>query len=215
MIHFFAKAIEPLITGLPFIERWGGAAFPITFPSAYEDPETGGITSLRQAFPISCSLPGDCNDPGYYQKLLPDDAYKSVAWLEDRGTGQVQSDNMNTFSVRQDVRLPVWLNLQRIGDLSCGAHVPMMLAAVKALQGQRIRYQPSYMEIPATISVTGVRVLPHDPAAVFGPYFYAIQPRLFVNPFSFFGLELEVQADFSNKCLCLPEYEPVECVTVW
>jgi hypothetical protein len=57
--------------------------------------------------------------------------------------------------------------------------------------------------------------LPHDPAAVFGPYFYAIQPRLFVNPFSFFGLELEVQADFSNKCLCLPDYEPVECVTAW
>jgi hypothetical protein len=215
MIHFFAKALEPIITELPFIERWGGAAFPITFPSAYEDPETGGITSLRQAFPISCSLPGDCDDPGYYQKLLPDDAYKSVAWLEGRGTGQAGQDNANAFSVRQEARLAVWLNLQKIGDVSCGAHTPMMLAALKALLSRRLQYQPDYMQIPATVSVTGVRLLPHDPADVFGSYFYAVQPRLFLHPFSFFGLELQLQAEFSNKCLCLPEYEPIDCIVQW
>lgn len=216
MIHLFANAIEPTITSLSFIERWGGAVMPIQARSSYTGPD-GQQVSVMQSFPVSCSLDELC-DPqadGYYSKLLPDDAYASVAYLEGIGRADISQDGIRYIIIRQRAKLTVWLNMQRLGALGCGLVEVFALQTAKAINtNRRMEIAEDVYQYQAVASAT-VTALHFDMANIFGQYTYAIEQRLIMNPYSAFALEIDFEASIPLACLCLPEFESVECVEQW
>jgi hypothetical protein len=214
MIHLLNSAIQSRITALPFIERYGGAAMPVNAPSSYIGPD-GNSVSVLQAFPVSCSIEGDCEAEGYYTKLLPDDRYKSVAYIEATGPASFSQENMQMYKVRQRAKFVAWLNMQRIGAIGCGLVEVFALQAAKAIQTlNNVIVMPAGYEEPVRVRVT-TENLYFDALSVFGQYSYAVNARLMLHPYAAFAIDIEMLAMMPAKCLCLPEFEPIECITQW
>ena len=216
MIHIINTAFTPALAALPWLERWGGAAFPVQAQGSYEDPETGQISRFSQTFPVSCYIGGDCEAEGYYSKLLPDDSYKSVAWLEAVQGFSYTQDTAGMVKVRQRARLIAWLNMQRLGALDCGGYEAYQVSVLQALpSGKQFEAAVPGFSKPAKVSVKMATGVEHTPAAVFGPYTFAIQQRLFLHPYAFFAVDFEVEILLPIGCFCLGDIEQVECITQW
>lgn len=227
-IKLFADAIETEVTSWPFIERWGGGAFPVTTEKAFK-ARNGDTIKESSTVPISCEQAPDCT-PGsadYYSKLLPNSNYISVAYLEARSdlsptSFKSQSDASASRSGRviylqQQARLAVWLNLQKLGAtaLDCGGVSVMALYALKRLYGKRFQITPDWSSEALQVDITDATLLPNDPNQVFQPYSYAVNQRIFLNPYGFFGLSLTFRLAVPAACVCLPEYTPLNCITQW
>jgi hypothetical protein len=216
MIHLFEQSITPAITALPWLSRWGGAAFPVQAAGSYYDPESGQDVRIRQTYPVSCRIQGDCDAEGYYSKLLPDDRLASLAWMEAMGGYSYEQDKTGAATVRQRIRLIFWLNMQRLGNVDCGGYLPYKMSVLQALPtGKQWAYTPEGFTKPAVVSVKFAGGVEHTPQAVFGPYTFAIQQRLFLHPYAFFGIDLDMSAYLPIGCFCLEEGEPIECLTTW
>jgi len=216
MIHLFAAALSPLLQALPWVERWGGVAFPLQAEGSYTDPGTGMEVSVRQTYPVSCAVGADCGDAGFYTRLLPDDRYTSVAWMEALGGFSYAEERQGYAQARQRVRVIFWLNMQRLGALDCGGSLPYLLSALQALPtGRQWSVSLPGLSVPVAVAVRDVSGVPPAPASVFGAYTFAVQPRLFLHPYSFFALDVEMKATLPLGCFCLPPGEAVECLEVW
>jgi len=219
MTNLFAKAITPRIEALAFIERWGGAVMPIEARSSYTTPEGKEVT-VMQSYPISCTHDeGICDDDGYaqgyYTKMLPNDSYLSVAYLESLGPVEYSSPEQYSMAVQGRARFVAWLNMQRLGALYCGAAEAFALHASKALDRRAVmEVAEDVYQYPASVRAK-VTALHFSPQEVFGRYTYAVEPRLFIHPYSFFGIDLAFSAVIPLACLCLPEIEAVECIETW
>jgi hypothetical protein len=215
MIHLFSAALSPPITALPWVERWGGVAFPVVAPATHIDDQ-GNEVAIRQTFPVSCDLAATCTDTGHYQRLLPDDAYTSVGWMEALGGYTYALDRPGYAVVTQRVRLIFWLNMQRLGALGCGDLVGFELSALQALPtGRQWSVVRDDFTQPVVVSVQAAQGVPPTPQNVFGPYTFAVQGRLFLHPYAFFGLDLTLKAMVPVGCFCLPEADPVACLDTW
>lgn len=219
MTHLFAAAITPRITSMPFIERWGGAVMPIEARSSYIGPDEKEV-QVMQSYPVSCSHAGGlCEDggfeQGYYTKLLPDDAYMSVSYLESAGPVSFLEGPSHTLSIAGRAKFTAWLNMQRLGMLSCGQAEMLALYTAKVLDARpaMVLAEDVYQyQASVQAKVTG---MDFDPQRVFGRYSYAVNPRLFMHPYAAFALEMEFRAVVPANCLCLPEIESVECLEQW
>lgn len=227
-IKLFADAIETEVISWPFIERWGGGASPVNVIKSFTNKD-GDIVKENSVVPVSCEPAPNCT-PGsgdYYSKLLPNDAFISVSYLEARSDlsptsfrGQSQADASRSGRIiylQQQARLPVWLNLQKLGNtaLECGGVSVMALYALKRLYGRRFQITPSWSSEPLEVDVTSATLMPNDPNQVFAPYTYAVNQRVFMHPYGFFGLSLMFRLAVPAACVCLPEYEPINCITQW
>jgi len=219
LLNVIEQALRPRITALPFIERWGGAARRTAVPGSYETPDEQ-IIRTSEVVPISCAPTAACapEDRAFWAKLRPNSEYASVAYLEATGPGRLDpaSGNGNTvLAYRQDVRLAVWLNLQRLGATACGDDAAMAILALLALQEARARVTPTWAGVPLSVHVRQAEALPQEVQQVFPGYTDAANPRLFIHPYSFFGLGLSCTVLIPQGCICPPEYEPQNCITEW
>ena len=74
MLYIVEPALRAKALALPFVERYGGIAHPMT--------HTFGGDAIK-TFPVSMALTGaQCFDQGKYANLVPDDRYKSVSYFE-------------------------------------------------------------------------------------------------------------------------------------
>lgn len=220
MIEIFSSAVYQAIQGLNFVERWAGAVMPVTVPGSYENQDTGEVVAFQQTLPVSCHLAAECEgDPSFYQKALPDDRYLSLAYIESKGPAVMETHKaggLTTFyTVRQKVRLVVWLNMQQLGSLACGDYIPFLVATVKALNRKRQDVTVAGFTENVAVDFSRIDVVERSPVTVFGAYTYAVQERYFLHPYSFFALDVDMVATLPMGCFCPPEIEAVECVTVW
>lgn len=228
-IHIFAQALEQTVTAWPFLERWGGAAIPATVPRSYKAADGTFVKSSMQV-PVSCEASPECtpDSDSYYKKLLPDEQYKSLAYIEARSnlspssyksysSASAGQGAAGVISMSQTARLPVWLNLKKLGDeaLSCGGVAAMAMYALTSLQGRSFEVSLDWASTPLRVVVDQASILPNDPSQVFAPYDYAVNQRIFLHPYGFFGLFLSFSLLVPPRCICLPEYTPVQCITKW
>lgn len=219
MIQALNHVIGPVMQSLPFIERWGGVAQFVKLPYSYRDTD-GNPVNGQAMIPVTCTPTATNCEPGAgdkLPKLLPDSAWAGLAFLdEDSDLGESGNSPAGVLTFRQDVRLSVWLNLQKLGTaaLECGAVWPFQVATYRALMSvQAQQFTPEWMDKPLTVRIRGLRLLRQRPEQVFPGYSFTAEPRLFLWPYAYFGIVISYEASVGYNCACLPDIEPVECIS--
>lgn len=207
MLYIVEPVLAPKIQALPFIERYGGIAHPMTHAFG---------TDTLKTFPVSMSLTGaQCFEQGKYANLVPDDRYNSVSYLEGltspaRVTFKDPKSHIATIS--QACKLVVWLNMQRLGRTSQADVGLMALAAIAALQGN---YAISYGGVNGRMEVDQATVR-MDKNGAFGGYTYVDKQALFMWPFAFFAIEFNTVTQLPKACLNeIENLSPINCITQW
>jgi hypothetical protein len=122
MVHHFINQFKSDITSIPWVERYGGLARPVTQVSTNKDGQT-----FIKKYPVSCEINNDqCFKKGRYLDLVPDEKYKSLVYWEQTGIlgmtpVQKMPEAYDLYEFRAPVQLVVWLNLQKLGFTGCDA----------------------------------------------------------------------------------------------
>lgn len=217
MIRLVEQALRGNLTGLNFVERYGAVAMPVT--AKFERSSTGSAelpTFGERTFPVSCDLTEtECFEQGKYKNLVPNDAYMSVAYLEQQGGATVQAEGpkFNELTATERVRFVCWLNMKRLGIDNCEGTTAFELAAIDALIGE---HRAEVDGLNVAVLIRTVRVLPKSPAAVFGAYSYAGMRWAFFWPYDFFAVEFDAVTRVNRSCIAdVTLGTPVNCVTTW
>ncbi len=207
MLYLLEPSLSPKIQALPFIERWGGIAYPMT--------NNFGTDTIK-TFPVSQSLTAaQCFDQGKYANLVPDDRYKSVAYLEGiTSPSQIAFTDAKKGVVRitQNAKLVVWLNLQKLGIDTTAEIGLLALAAVDALQEV---YVIEYGGVRGRMDVTAANIR-LDRNGAFGGYTYVDKQALFMWPYGFFAVEFTAVINLPRRCLDpIENMTPIQCIAQW
>lgn len=207
MLYLIEPSIGPKIQALPYIERYGGIAYPMT--------HNFGSDSIK-TFPVSMSLTASqCFEQGKYANLVPDDRYKSVAYLEGLSSpAQIgfRDAKKGVARISQSAKLVVWLNLQKLGVTDQATVGLMALAAVDAIQAT---YAIIYAGAHGRMEVMNATIR-LDKNSAFGSYSYTDKQALFMWPYAFFAVEFQAVIELPRKCLEPIELMPaIPCITEW
>lgn len=214
MIYLLEQNIRSTITGLNFVERYGGIVRPVTVERAGRDGNR-----FSDVYPVSryanlktCFDTGDNLDD-----LIPDDRYKSIAYWEQRSNVDVVPGGAKDqyWRAAVDLRLVVWLNLYRLGLTNYADTDKMELQALKEVRN-----------LAGTQIVDGVyrfaihsvnpRPVIREPRNVFAPYSYNEKEWAFHFPYSFFAVDFTFNLMFAAGCIQAVELgEESECITTW
>lgn len=173
-------------------------------------------TDAVKTFPVSMALSAaQCFNQGKYANLVPNDRYKSVAYLEGLGSpAQIgfKDAKKGVARISQAAKLVVWLNLQKLGITNQADIGLLALAAVDALQAT---YPISYGGATGRMEVLNATVR-LDRNGAFGGYSYVDKQALFMWPYGFFAVEFQAIIELPRKCLePIESMQPIECITQW
>lgn len=210
MIRYIEQALRSTITGLSFVERYGGHAYPVSFAVNGE-----GGASIK-AMPVSCGLnDARCLETGKYTHLVPDDRYKSVAYLEEQGPASIVygGAKANEITAIQRVRLVCWLNMRRMGYDDCIGTMRFAAEALNAIKGRRAFTADA---ITGEMEINRASIMEKDPQRVFSRYSYSGLSWAFFWPYDFFAVEFEARVMVNAACFeGSTAQNEIECLTNW
>ena len=208
MIHIIEQVLASRIAQLQFVERYGGVAYPLTaqFPGANE----------VKTFPVSTQVSANsCFQQDKYKNLIPDDRYISLAYLEGLvNPSRITFDGpkKGVVIMAQLVRFVCWLNLPKLGFTDLARVSDLAVKTIDTLTGE---FAFTYRGTSGRLSVKNSRTL-FDRQAIFGQYSYFDRQEVFMYPYAFFALEMEVTAQVGRKCIDDITYPaPINCITQW
>lgn len=223
MLRSLIEVLRPDIIKLPFVERYGGLAYPVQKQMEGYD-EDGNTSDLVQTFPISSDLYGEnCFDTGRYRDLIPDDSVASIFFFEDQ-SGLRKSPSSSIASKRRvgrkiyqyhdyvgTVRLIGWLNLPKLGiDITEGG-VQIVNSLMKFLNLEYKNIQDPFPIHRIKFNVTSQEV---KSSSIWDRYSFENVAELFLYPFDYFSLIVEVNATIMDGCI--PDFIPqaeIDCQT--
>lgn len=208
MVYLIYKALETKITTLNFIERWGGLVIPF-YDKFSED-------NVERSYPISRHLSAsECYEQGKYKNLVPNDQYKSVAYLEEVSNGAIgyTSNKGNFYEADYTVRLVCWLNFKKLGLEDDQGTTRFELAIMNAIKRQT---KFTVNGIQGTVYVRSVKSIERDSRAIFGKWTYQKEDAFFFWPYGYFALDINCKLQINGGALpeitlgtevtCLEEY---------
>jgi hypothetical protein len=220
MTNEIVKLIGPLITSLPWVERYGGLVRTATRQfnaNKGEDRETNPKWQ-RQSYPVSCEVTAkDCWDKSRYMDLLPSDSKKSIVYFEEmNGLSFIgYNDNMpkgikGTNRVQRwqgELRLIAWINQPLLGSDDCSISAEIVGSLINALSVNAGRLSGH----PWGAKVT-IEVISQEPKSngLFSKYTYDPEHYLLFYPFDFAALRIRVTMEVNSNCI--PEYTPAEAI---
>lgn len=199
MNYLIEQALRSKITGLSFIERYGGIVRPITYKDA------GKV-------PVSTLLTADqCKDPSFYKLLVPDSDYKSISYFEVlNNSGPVFEGPKQSMMVYEgSLRFVCWLNLRALGIADAYNPERFSIEVMNAIKG---RTAVNVDGIQGEVQVLKTTMGGVDPKVPFGRYSYSNKERLFFNPYGFFYFDIKVQLMIGASCIAaLSIADPLTC----
>lgn len=216
MVNLLVKAYQDAIENLGWIERYGGLVRPVlTQENIMLD---GKGVKIPAVYPVSCLIESSCTEPGIYKRLVPDDAYKSVAYFEQRGSGRftIEGPIRNLFSLTVPLRFVVWLNFKRLGIEGCPDTLPFQLSLANALSTPPVIVDSDLLSQGGSVSVVSFEFPEQRSNLIFAPYSYANKEWAFFPPYGFFALDMTAKITINLACFVEPQLaEPVNCLTQW
>ena len=210
MIRYTEQALRAALTGLSFVERYGGEAYPVSYDVALDNG------AVRKTLPVSMNLNDTaCLETGRYSKLVPDDLYKSVAYLEEQGPASITytGAKANEITSRQRVRFVCWLNMKRLGYSDTLGTMRFAVETLNAIKGRR---SFSVDGVPGELDITRASILEKNPQQVFSRYSYSDLSWAFFWPYDFFAVEFEAVVMVNAACFEASEAQtPTQCLTEW
>lgn len=214
MIHLIEQATSADITALNFVERYGGRAIPV---SAKFEAGGGDDPSFpTKTYPVSSQISEkQCFEGGKYLNLVPNEQYKSVAYLEQTaGASGARSDfTEEGISITETVRFVCWLNMRKLGIDNTKGTFAFEAAAIKALFKE---YNTTIEGVSVSVDPVSFRIVNKNPRAVFGQYSYSNIDWAFFWPFDYFAIDFTFRVLLDAGCLeDVTLGNEISCLTNW
>lgn len=217
MINKIVDTIKDDIEALPWVERYGGLTFRMSFEhQGAQDGET-----LTRTVPISNYLNvKDCdeaNDRYFY--LMPDDQKKSIVYLEQLGNmtltrpvNSTQRRYRDSMSGTINLRVVAWLNLSLLGSLDQNDTALFAMDLLRVVDGQIYNKVDG---VPIFKVKWDVTTEVQKSMSIFQGYSYEERSHLMLYPYDFFAFDIAVSFYVKKNCLsALTVPDPIDCVDV-
>jgi len=202
MIRYIEQALRPKIIALPWIYRYGGIVKAVTV-------RRDGVDMV---FPVSDDITNqECYELGRYEDLAPNEAVKSVSYLEQIGGSRVTwggSKGENLVAV-ESFRFVCWLNLPKLGVSDKLGATRYAAATCRELHGEtRATVDGGNVVVKINQSV----ILPNESRSAFSRYSYAQRDWAFFWPFDFYAIEFTATVELNAACITIPaNATPIDC----
>ena len=197
--EFVKQAILPRVQLLAYFEKTAGIV-----TTAFRDVPGENGAAKQQVFPVSCDVTEECWQSGAYKDLAPDDSKKSIGYFELGGQRMsFNNPRRGRHGIVSIVRFVAWFNLNRLGVSGCDLPTEIMVDLWKAFNVDGLINSP-YPGVSG--SIKPVQVLAPDVRTIFGRYTYSDKSALFLAPYTFLAMDLEIALSFDEKCV--PAFEP-------
>ncbi len=215
MIRLVMESIKPYIEAVPWVDRYGGLAYPMTAIMPGPDGQ-----SIEKTFPFSDYVNAkDCHEESdRYFYLTPDDSKISIVYFEQAGDTTFSVLNRGIARLRgvllgqQNFRLVAWVNLDRLGTELQSDSSYLAAQLWKAVDGVRVDRLHPDLHLPVTNLKWSITSQVQKSMAIFSNYSYGDRHAFLMYPFDFFAFN--VQCQFWVQKNCIESYEPSEPVCV-
>lgn len=227
MVAAIADILKAQLSGLDWIERFGGLVIEAKKADTRKADNGDVVTVGWQSWPVACDVNVErCfEDAAKLKWFIPESSLAAVAYFVDNGgTSFVGFDEFTPkrggLIYRFNLKFVCWMNMKRLGDAitsgECWAAdklVPYVIAeffgtaadAATTVFGADTPKARAYRRIEIT-SVSQIQKSPQ----IFAPFSFWNLPdkqAMFVWPYDYFALQ--IQGTFVLNRFCLPElYEP-------
>lgn len=202
------EIVKPRLQALATIGTLGGLVNTVS----REEPREGQ-SPVRLTYPVGCGVSGaDCWVAGRYLALTPDNSKFSVAFAEVTSHSIQNGPSRNRFIATWRVRWYFWANLAKLGQTGCGIPFPLLEQWRNALAFE-VSGTP-YDGVLATGNVLAA-LTTDDPARVWGKWTFGQNSGLFMYPYAWACVDVDVSANYAPECI--PAFEAsseIVCVTV-
>lgn len=233
MLNLALTAVESalegiMIGGTPLIEKYGKLVFPITVPDEIGKTDGGESILKEKTFPVSCGVSfQDCITNRKYQQLVPNSAYRSLAYWEQMGDATL-NESLSKFSAKGGLmvydipaRLVVWLNMAKLnlngdGQSDCSIAAPIAIKIQSALYRKNGFFVPDDAYQGAKVQLVFTGQERKDVGNIFGRYTYGKEvARFMLYPFDFFALRYNVRLWINRNCVeAFTLGTPIDCPAV-
>ena len=188
MNQAIASIIRNQIDGLDFIDKIAGLVAAVTFDMKAKDN-----TTVQKTFPIACCVtPAECGKEGAYYDLMPNSAYKTVIYFEDRGVNFVKAES-NWIYYISNLRLVCWINIEKLLETGiCKSEIPCTYAA--HIIADILRQLPQFPQNISPFSFVYSVIESEDirSSAIFSQYSYDERHvQYLMSPYDFFALNIK------------------------
>lgn len=227
MVAAIADILKAQLSGLDWIERFGGLVIEAKRPDTRKADNGDTVIVGWQSWPVACDVNAErCfEDHAKLKWFIPESSLSAVAYFVDNGGCQMVgfdefTPNRGGLIYRFNLKFVCWMNMKRLGDAitsgECWAAdklVPYVVAeflgtapgAATVVFGADTPKARAYKQVEVT-SVSQVQKSPQ----VFAPFSFWNLPdkqAMFVWPYDYFALS--IQGTFILNRFCLGElYEP-------
>jgi hypothetical protein len=194
MNQAIANIIKGYISDLDFVDKIAGLTSISTFEIKGKDNELKQIT-----VPIACCVsPEECDKEGWYYDLMPDSAYKTVIYFEDKGWTFVRSESNWKYYV-SNLRLVCWINIEKILGANCKDDQPCTYAA--HIIAEIIRHLPEHPQNVSPFNFVYPEVIDQEirSASIFSAYTYDEKhSQYLMAPYDYFAINIR-----TNFAVCM------------
>lgn len=209
MIEILTRQLNPILSSLPWVGKYGGVIRPLTMTF---EGEEGAL--VEKTFPISADYnsPEDCTGD-FYMDLVPDSEKGAVLYWE--ATGDVTREGYADIGKRRNVlftgnlRLVGWVNLLKLGLLNEFGAVDVLTAGlikeIEQLNGKHFTYKGLFFR-RVKWTFQGFQ---NKDQNIFGNYSYD-DPGLLTYPYDYFAMLWNVSFILPLECITAYYTEFVE-----
>lgn len=176
MIRAIAEALKDEISSLNLVDRIEGLVY-----TAHQMTDSG-----IKKFPAVCGLGLDECTPN---DLVPNDAYCSIIYFEDKGTSGKQG-NCHSVPMNTKLRLVCWYDVSKFGN-EC-SYSDLFISYII----QNIMCAKLQVETLSNVRVTVDGIPTRDKGIVFGQYDYSDYVNFTWYPFDFFAIDFDISYEF-------------------
>ena len=171
------ELVKNLASNVAFIDKWAGLVKPLRKK----------VQQTDKIFPVAINTPSNC-DQNDYMALVPDSTKRSIVYVEQIGSAQVESITSHYEQMAATIRLVVWYNLDRITE---GEYL-----SEDKLVDQILDWLPKRLSDSLFVGAKQVHLLPTGVvygAEIVSAYTYnEIKTQFAMHPFGLFAIDLDV-----------------------
>lgn len=232
MVSAIADILKAQLSGLDWIERFGGLVTEAKKPTVVQAGDGQTVVTGHQSWPVACDVNAEkCFEN--QQKLkwfVPDSSVAAVAYFIDNGGTQFvginEAPRRAELIYRFNLKFVCWLNMKRLGDAitegecyATGRVVPYVIAELFGEHSSDAVFGAGTVKAKAyrQVDVTSISEIQKNPY-VFAPFSFATLPdkqAMFIWPYDYFALAIQGTFILNRFCLAdlyTPPFVPDETI---
>lgn len=198
MLIEICDILKDKLVQLPFLDKVAGLVKPVSMATPSDS------NAKNKIFPVAANVSYDDCKKGRFTDLVPNSTKMGIAYFEEEQAATVVKDQAAAQHYQAQVRLVVWLNLQKLGEKELSSLSSIALQNVtKLLHNFHLDLTNSGIRYVRARQVGEVIKLP----SIFSKYTYSeAETQYLFYPFDYFAVSYRI--NFAVFDACVPLLNP-------